>query len=112
MEVSFETFRWLEGELPRKLKDSLIERGVDLAKVGVVDVKRIRHREIGVVEDVERFKPQLNTKSFLESDALDDRSVDVPVTRAINRRQAQLAYVTSSWMGKERRIGATITRDQ
>lgn len=29
----------LERELPRKLKDSWIKRGVDLAKVGVVDVQ-------------------------------------------------------------------------
>jgi len=36
-QVSRETLRLLERELPRKLKDSWIERGVDLAKVGVVD---------------------------------------------------------------------------
>ena len=51
------TSECLERELPRKLKNSWIESGVDLAKVGVVEIERVRHREIGVVENVECFKP-------------------------------------------------------
>ena len=81
----------LERELPRKLKDSWIERRVDLAKIGVVDAKRVRHREISVVEDVERLETQLDTKPFFEPDSLDERGVDVPVTRSIDGRQTEMS---------------------
>ena len=33
----------LESELPRKLKNSGIERRVNLTEIGIVDVQRIRH---------------------------------------------------------------------
>src|SRR5687768_1891036 len=101
MEVSCETFRFvLERELPRKLKDAWIECGVDPAKVGGVDVQRIRHGEIGVVENVERLKPQFNTQSFFEPDPLYERGIDVPVTWSIDRRQAQLTYLAGARVGK------------
>ena len=63
-----------------------------------------------VVENVERFEPQFDAKPFLEPDPLDDRGVDVPVTRSINRRQAQVTTVAR--MRKEVRIRATIRTDQ
>ena len=42
---SFPRHPWLimlEGKLPRKLEDTLIERRIDLAKIRVVDVQRRR----------------------------------------------------------------------
>ena len=46
----------LERELPGELENSVIKGGIDLAEVGVVNVERIRHRKIRVVENVESLE--------------------------------------------------------
>ena len=46
----------LERELPRELENSVIKGAIDLTEVGVVDVERIRHRKISVVEDIESLE--------------------------------------------------------
>ena len=46
----------LERKLPRKLQNAWVKCCVDLAEIGVVDVQRIRHLEISVIEDVECFE--------------------------------------------------------
>ena len=98
----------LERELPRKLKNAWIECGVDLAEIRVVDVERIRHLEVRVIENVESFKSQLETEPFLEPDPLDQRRVHVPVTRTVNWRQTQTSDCTRGWMSKERRARSAL----
>jgi hypothetical protein len=47
----------LERELPRELKNAWIEGGVNLAEVRAIYVERIRHLEVRVIENIERFEP-------------------------------------------------------
>ena len=104
--------RTLEREFPGELENSRIKRRVDLAEIGVVDVKRVRHREVGVVENVECFKTQFDAEAFLESNAFDKRRINVPVTWTINRSQTQRAKVSCGRVSKVGRAGATICSDQ
>ena len=65
--------------------------GGDLPKVRAVYVENVVHIEVCVVEDIESLKPQFKIEVFREPGPLDKRSVRAPVTRAVNRGQAQTA---------------------
>jgi len=49
-----------------------------------------------VVEDVESFKPQFEVETFPEINPLNERRIDVPIARTVNRSQAQIANVPAS----------------
>ena len=108
----------LEVKLSRQLDNALIvitseAGGGDLPKARTVNVETTgRHREVRVVEDIESLKPQFKIEAFSELRPLDKRHIRAPVTRTINRGQAQLAELTCCWIGKEGRVGAPVGPDQ
>src|SRR5712691_10105132 len=81
----------LEQQLQRELKLPRARgRLVDLARrravrgTGTVSIEsdRIRQREIGVIQNIEHLRPQLQIQSLADSDPLEKRSVDADQTGA------------------------------
>src|SRR5262245_21531355 len=101
----------LEGELPGELKDARIERAVNLRKIGVVDIKAVRHREVGVIEHVESIESQFEAKLFFEGELLDQRHVHIPIAGPVDRSQTKVTDSTCGRVREERRTRATITRN-
>lgn len=61
----------LESELPGQLDNAIVERAVDLTEVGIVDIQRVRNREVRMIENVERLEPEFQTESLFETRPLD-----------------------------------------
>ncbi len=79
--------------LPPKLVEVIFPKFVLFMSRTVV------HIEVGVVEDIESLKPQFKIEVFREPRPLNKRRVRAPVTRAVNRSQAQTAemYLPLDW---------------
>jgi len=88
--------RDLEGELRSQLHQSRIRErtnSADAAEASAVHV-RVRSAEVGVIEGVVRFQPQLKVRSFCNPRVLLDGEIEVCVTRTVEvtaRNIAQLA---------------------
>src|SRR6266404_4958374 len=111
------TMLGLEVKLERYLNNALIvitpeTGGGNLSKVRTVYVKHVVHTEICVIEDIESLKPQFQIEVFFELRPLNKRSIRGPVTRAVNRGQAQVADRTCGRICKEGRVGASVRSDQ
>src|ERR1044072_2677726 len=76
---------------------------IQLAERGVSDIKIITN-EVGMVEDVEEFRTELESITLLEAPILRHREVDVRNRHASHRTLAERSELAGRWSGKGERI--------
>src|SRR5215210_2428233 len=63
------------------------------------------------LSNVALILPKLDTDTLLKPRPLNQRSIHVPVTRTVDRRQTETAERTRRRVSKEGRIGTSVTSD-
>src|SRR6185503_3696139 len=92
-----------EGKLEPELNLARCLSCVQGTERGVSDIKIITNK-VGMVEDVEEFRTELESITLFVSPILGQREVDVRDRLASHRAFTQRAELAGRWSGKRRRI--------
>jgi hypothetical protein len=86
--------------LQSELQSAWRVRAACLPENWVVQADIIANQKVRMVEDVERFRPELHLKSFGNPHILDNGGINVPVAGTYERIPAKVPHASQTWCGK------------